>query len=613
LPIMGGIAAVIGVGALAWNVWESSQKQAAESNNQLTASMREMPDLLKRISDAAKAGALSPEQQQAMLVQLGAVKGTFSAPSFNSPQQQNFGSNAQLPQGYHISTGQFGIPDAIDIQKVNDELVQTGDLLKTITDGKTSYVENPAIQAVQAQKDLVEKMNVERLDGFDKERQSAEETYQKEIQRLQQIAQLENFIKDPTQRASALTGNAAAQTEAGQVRDNTISGIDDKEQAKADADARAAAAKDASEQIKATETSLTLFEAQQGAVRTDTVEAAYQTRVALAQKLLDIGEIDEEQYSQMVEQAQAKEIAGAERVAAAKQKALDEVSRAQTAWAELQSKVATEGQTGQARQLAQIDAAAQKLADDIKRIGTAAGMTDAQIAQLTADSVAGFQKQRDAVDTFRGKLGEAKTQTEMLQDVGVQAANSFASGVADAMVSFATGTKTAKQAFLEFAKSFLEEIAKMIIEQEILNAIKAMSWLGSGGMTTADAAGGVHFAADGIQSVSSPTYFPKFNVLAGEAGMEMLTVLARPTLRSVGGMDAVVGNAGSKRLAITNAGDLENNGRGGAGGTIHIQIDHTPETQATIIQNSIKGAVSEVTHQLKRNTPLSASVKALTQ
>ena len=313
-------------------------------------------------------------------------------------------------------------------------------------------------------------------------------------------------------------------------------------------------------------------------------------------------------------------------MAEAKKKALDDVSRAETQWDELQSRVNIDGQTGEAKQLAQIDAACLKQIADIQKIGTAAGLTQQQIQTLTDKTVAGFQKQKDAVDTFAGKLGEAQTQTEILQNVGVEAANSFSSGMAGAFVAVADGSKSAAQAFGQFAEQFLEQIAQMIIQAEMLAMIKTL--LGTGGTVTATSAtaatgssmagmaadGGMfpHFAADGIQSVPSPTYFPKFNVVAGEQGPEMLTVLARPTFRSLGGMDAVVGNAGSRRLAITNADDLENRAGGGAGGLIHIRLEHTPETQATIIQNSIRGAVSQVTTELTRHSAISNAVKKLT-
>ena len=48
----------------------------------------------------------------------------------------------------------------------------------------------------------------------------------------------------------------------------------------------------------------------------------------------------------------------------------------------------------------------------------------------------------------------------------------------------------------------------------------------------------------GVSELTGPTYFPRFNVLAGEAGREMMTVLARPRTLSIGGANAIIGSVG---------------------------------------------------------------------
>ena len=301
LPVVGAIAAVVAAGALGWSAWENEQKKAIASQNELTSSMREMPELLKRINDATKDGALTPAQSQAMLQQLGAAKGNPDVSKLSLAAPQNYSGNAQLPQGFHISTGPMGIPDAIDIAKANEELAKTGELLRVIDDkGKISYVDNPAKQALAAQNDLITKMNSERLTGFAKERQTAEDTYNAEIEKLKQIAGLENYIKDPADRKTAQDANASAQTQAAGVRDNSVGNINAKEQADSEKQIREADARDAAEQIKALESSITLFQAQQGAVRTSTVQAEYQKRIALADSLYFSGTIGEQQYTDMV-------------------------------------------------------------------------------------------------------------------------------------------------------------------------------------------------------------------------------------------------------------------------------------------------------------------------
>jgi len=73
----------------------------------------------------------------------------------------------------------------------------------------------------------------------------------------------------------------------------------------------------------------------------------------------------------------------------------------------------------------------------------------------------GIQK---ATDSYR-------EMSMVVANVAEAATQQFASGFTDAFMAFANGTKTAKQAFLDFAKTFLDSIAKMIMQQLILNAI----------------------------------------------------------------------------------------------------------------------------------------------
>ena len=153
----------------------------------------------------------------------------------------------------------------------------------------------------------------------------------------------------------------------------------------------------------------------------------------------------------------------------------------------------------------------------------------------------------------------------------------------------------------------------MIMKQVVLNMISGVA-KGLGGAGSIFAANGgmfPQFAANGlagVSSVSSPTYFPKFNVVAGEAGREMMTVLARPRMMEVGGMQAVVGSAQGRQLAITSANDLA---RGGAGGSVDIRVTLGPELRAEIVNESVQGARVTVANDMRQDTPISRGVKGL--
>ena len=211
---------------------------------------------------------------------------------------------------------------------------------------------------------------------------------------------------------------------------------------------------------------------------------------------------------------------------------------------------------------------------------------------------------------------QVKLHIMSIEEMEASAAEGFAGGMAHAFVEFASGTKSAGDAFKEFAVQFLEQVAEMILQMLILKAIQA-AFFGGGGVSMA-ARGGFYpsLAADGLEgvsSISSPTYFPKFNVIAGETGREMLTVLARPRMMDVGGFQAVVGQAGKSTLAVTNAGALQRiaagAGAGGAGGHLIIEVQCSPDAEARIISNSVTGAEVRITQRAQQNTPLRSAIK----
>lgn len=137
---------------------------------------------------------------------------------------------------------------------------------------------------------------------------------------------------------------------------------------------------------------------------------------------------------------------------------------------------------------------------------------------------------------------------------------SFADGAADAFIAFAEG---AEDSFSEFAKSFLRQIAKMIIQQQILNALQNFfpSLMSSGAAPVTPSANGnafmggnvIPFAKGGV--VSKPTIFPMANGvgLMGEAGPEAVL----PLKRGKNGKLGVESSGGGVVVNIINNSDSE--------------------------------------------------------
>jgi hypothetical protein len=247
-----------------------------------------------------------------------------------------------------------------------------------------------------------------------------------------------------------------------------------------------------------------------------------------------------------------------------------------------------------------------------------------------------LEKKKEAETTFSGMVAEGMGQ---VRDYAEKRA---ASGMAEAFTQVIEGSKNAKEAFRDFAASFMREIGKMIMQTLIYAAIKKAVFMMStaagaadggqfvaarGGMFPRMAAGGMLLAAggvDGVREVNGPTVFPKFNVVAGEAGREVMTVLANPRLMNIGGAWAQIGNVGTRKLAITDAAALQKMASGGLTGSA-TAISSGPDGEGRMVlrvildkglllqseENSVRRAKLEVTQDMSRPTALSKATKRL--
>ena len=87
------------------------------------------------------------------------------------------------------------------------------------------------------------------------------------------------------------------------------------------------------------------------------------------------------------------------------------------------------------------------------------------------------------------KLEQMKLKLTTVKEAAIVSAQqinqSFAGGVTNAFSDFVTGTQSAKDAFAQFAADFLKQIAQMILQQTILNALKSSQSGGIGGLIAA--------------------------------------------------------------------------------------------------------------------------------
>jgi len=260
--------------------------------------------------------------------------------------------------------------------------------------------------------------------------------------------------------------------------------------------------------------------------------------------------------------------------------------------------------------------------------------------QIEQDKSAHLQALAKTDTAFKLKLYQGVAQVESKMVEGL------ASGMTDAIMAMADKTKSAQQAWEDFGRAFLRMIAQMILQLTIQLALEAAiaaikaSFFAGGGMavsggvdTPSSTSTNARMAADGVAGVgevSSPTLFKKFNTIAGEAGRELFTVLARPRAWEHDGMRGVEGMAQGRRLMIMPAEQFEARlnraasgyvsggtssfgGSGSAGahvadGHLVIEVRHSEAAEARIVSSSVQRAKVEVIRDVGRDTPLRKAV-----
>ena len=191
-------------------------------------------------------------------------------------------------------------------------------------------------------------------------------------------------------------------------------------------------------------------------------------------------------------------------------------------------------------------------ADDIQRMHDFAAV-DEEMSKEGADKATEIldeqaKKAKEILDKQtedrRTAIQKWSEELTTFSDIAMSASESFSSGLANAIVE-------ADTSFSDFAKNFLKQIAKMIIQTQILNAIKSSGFgglLGSANGNVFDQSGVKAFAKGGI--VNQPTIFPFANGtgLMGEAGPEAIL----PLTRGPSGKLGVESNGGGQQPQIVN-------------------------------------------------------------
>lgn len=246
--------------------------------------------------------------------------------------------------------------------------------------------------------------------------------------------------------------------------------------------------------------------------------------------------------------------------------------------------------------------------DLYRRLYSEHKLSEDELTSLTRD--AAFERDRAIEESIqRQRELERQAHEERLREwrqVTAQIQQTIASNVSGALVNaFRQGKFEADK----FFSDLFAQIAQLIIQMLILRALRGIfgtamaeggAVMAAGGLPPTFAAGGL----DGVTALNHATYHPRFNVIAGEAGLEMMTVLSRPRPMAFGGVEAVTGFARGRELAVMPAGGaaMLAAGQSGNTGRIVIDVNLDPGLRANITQEAVAGAEVRLTQQAGRDS-----------
>jgi len=207
VPVIGGLTAVVGAGYLVWSQYKSAEEQAIQSANDMTEALTKLPEILRRIHDAAAGGILPKGTAEEMNQALAAASTTpVPNPKNEGWLKRTLAELGGMQAGPEVYAGvkkeeaeaqaayQASLPGVQE--KINAELAQLGILLeKTGAEGKVTYEKNPELEALEKIDDLRQKITAETLEGADRERAVARQKHDEEIDQLNQRLQLVRSCK----------------------------------------------------------------------------------------------------------------------------------------------------------------------------------------------------------------------------------------------------------------------------------------------------------------------------------------------------------------------------------------------------------------------------------
>lgn len=205
------------------------------------------------------------------------------------------------------------------------------------------------------------------------------------------------------------------------------------------------------------------------------------------------------------------------------------------------------------------------------------------------------------LDQVNEKLSEAYMRVDLLGQIGKTVGESLSNSLVDSLFAFIDGTKSAGDAFRDFAAGVLRDIAKMMMQQAILNALQgafggASGGFGGGVMASIFHGGGTAGSGSRKRFVS-PSLFalaPRYHTggIAGLAPNEVPAILEKG--------ERVMTEAEQKEMA-------RNQGQGGNSAT-NVTVNNMIDSQSVAAAMDGSEGENTVMNHIKANA---SEIKAL--
>jgi len=307
LPVVGAVAAAVGAGFVAWELFTADERKAAEEAQKLAEALDKIPAILEKIHALGKAGLMSEAAQKEFADYLG-----------KNPRKKlyvtssgDLSENPQEMQDVQVPGGEKGVwktaKRLVDLPQATPDQVNEWELKQM------PQASENEVKAKNKLADLTKRASLDLLDGLEKEKAEIHERYQKEREEVELA--LEQSRDLMSQKDQMATTEMIQQSHLAEARAIAAAQLrHDQESARQAAAALAKSREEAAQAVKQkldeVEAAISIRAGQEGVVRGQYAEREYQERYDALAAAYEAGGLAEGEYTQKLAAAWKERVQG---------------------------------------------------------------------------------------------------------------------------------------------------------------------------------------------------------------------------------------------------------------------------------------------------------------